>query len=97
MILTFSLATCAAPPRMEDAVITVEGSVSVRGNEPFTAVLMETDQGNSYVLVLDDDQRTLLQDAAPGTFRVTGVLFKGTWNNQPYAHLRVQTWEEIQI
>ena len=76
-------------------VITVEGRASVRGNTPFTAVMLETDQRNLYVLALDDADRQTLENDLPARLRITGVLYVDDWNGVPYAHLRPTSVERI--
>jgi len=79
----------------DDTVITVEGTITLRGNEPFTTYVLETEDRNSYVLTLDelpDEQQSF---TTPVQARVTGALYADTWGDQPYAHLRVTTMEEI--
>ena len=67
--------------------MTVEGQISVRGNEPFTAVILYTAARNYYVLKLkEEDRRELL---TPATYRVTGELYLGQWNGRNFAHLAV--------
>lgn len=86
----------AAPGEARTAdVITVEGQLSVRGNTPFTAVLLETDQRNLYVLALDDADRRALEPGLPARYRITGVLYANTWNGHPYAHLKPTTMEKL--
>lgn len=89
------LTGCAGSSSTTDAPITVAGIASVRGNEPFTAVVLETEQRNVYVLTLDDDERSRLQREAPLHVRVTGTVYKDTWGGRPLAHLRVQTWAPV--
>ena len=76
-------------------VITVEGQASVRGNTPFTAVMLETDQRNLYVLALDEADRHTLERELPARLRITGVLYLGDWNGLPYAHLRPTSVERF--
>lgn len=73
--------------------ITVEGTVTVRGNEPFTAVLLETGNHNWYVLDLTPEQRQALVN--PSVQRATGVVYAGEWNSIPFAHLRVSQIQRI--
>lgn len=92
-LLMLLLAACASSPRATlDEIITVEGRASVRGNAPFTALVLETDARNLYVLETTD-ATARLRDAVPGRFRVTGTLYRDDWNGRPYAHLRVSHWE----
>ena len=78
-----------------DDVITVEGQVSVRGNTPFTALMLETAQRNLYVLVMSEAKRKALQPTLPGRFRITGAVYADDWNGRPYAHLRPIVMERL--
>ena len=70
------------------SAIAVEGLVSVRGNEPFTGLMLVTDDRNSYILVLPDDTaRGEVQRASPGRFRVSGTPYKDVWQGRDFAHL----------
>ncbi len=68
-------------------MITVEGIVTVRGNEPFTRVILYTAERNSYILILTPEQRTNLM--TPTRQLVNGRLYLGQWNGRPYAHIEV--------
>lgn len=84
---------CATqPPTVE--VVTVEGTVTVRGNEPFAAYILETESRNTYVLNFGDAGAGALQ--TPARLRVTGTPYKADWNGRPYAHLRIEKWERIE-
>ena len=88
--------TNTAATAMQDAeMITVEGQASVRGNTPFTAVLLETSQRNLYVLVLDDAERQALEADLPTRLRVTGMLSIDTWNGIRYAHLKPTAMDRL--
>ena len=76
--------------------LTVTGRVSMRGHEPFSALVLETDDRNVYVLTLSgEQQRSAMLPKTPGRFRVTGALYEDNWNGKPYAHLRVASWETL--
>lgn len=84
---------CAAtaPPPAE--VITVEGRIARRGNEPFTALMLATADRNLYVLTFDDGP---VPDFSVVTrYRVTGRLYLDTWNSYRWAHLRVHSVEPV--
>jgi hypothetical protein len=68
-------------------VITVTGDITVRGNEPFTEVVLITQENNWYVLDLTRDQRAALM--TPARARVTGILRLGEWNGRPFTRLKV--------
>lgn len=57
------------------------------------ALILETEDGALYVLMLDDGDESL-REAAPGVFRITGDLYSDVWRGETYAHLRVLAWEE---
>lgn len=94
--IMFVAAGCATgPPRTPNAIV-VEGMVSVRGNEPFTALVLETSVRTYYVLTFSDTHESAqVQDIAPGTFRVSGIVYADEWNARSYAHLRVHAWQAI--
>ncbi|MEM9664259.1 MAG: hypothetical protein AAF970_04945 [Bacteroidota bacterium] len=75
---------------MRDASVTAEGRITVRGNAPFTAVMLETDQRNLYVLEADARALSALQTAGRAT--ITGHVYTDIWNGRPHAHLRVTAW-----
>ena len=92
LVLTTLAAGCTgSDAASSDEPVSVEGRVTVRGNEPFTAYMLQTDNRNAYVLVFEEETET---PQAPARLRVTGTLYLGDWNGQSYAHLRVQTWED---
>jgi len=68
-------------------VITVTGDITVRGNEPFTEVVLITQENNWYVLDLTRDQRAALM--TPARARVTGILRLGEWSGRPFTRLKV--------
>lgn len=92
-VLFLLLASCAGPGQVFVDRITVEGTVSVRGAEPFTGIFLETDDRNSYVLRLNTVLRAGLD--TPGRRRVTGVLTVDTWNGLRLAHLDVDSIEIV--
>lgn len=67
--------------------ITVEGRAVVMGNVPFTALMLQTEDRNSYILKMDAEERAELM--TPARVRVSGVLYLDDWNGRPYAHIRV--------
>lgn len=91
-ILLLAAPGCAStPPAAEE--LTVEGRVEARGAEPFSAYVLDTDAGGSYVLVIPEDQREGFD--TPIRVRATGTLYRADWQGMPYAHLRVRSWERI--
>lgn len=85
-LLVVLLGSCTSTGPAGD-VVTVEGRVSVRGNEPFTAVWLETDMRTYYVLVLDAETSASL--VTPVRYRATGRVYRDDWNGRPMAHLAV--------
>lgn len=79
----------------EAAAFVVEGAVTVRGNEPFTDLFLETEDRNSYVLAFEEGERAGMQRVTPGRFRVTGRLYRGDWNGKPYAFVAVESWVKL--
>jgi hypothetical protein len=68
--------------------ITVEGTVTVRGNEPFTALILKTDSDNYYALDVTAEQRSTF--STPTRLRVTGALYTGEFQARPFARIRVR-------
>ncbi len=95
-LLVLLLAGCAGGLAAieQSTSITVVGRATVRGHEPFTAVVLETNQQNLYVLVLDDTRWNATRAALPTRLRVTGVPYAGWWNNQRLAHIRPMAIEQ---
>ncbi|MEM6645411.1 MAG: hypothetical protein AAF730_04085, partial [Bacteroidota bacterium] len=86
------LAACTSTaPRPTADTITVEGQVSMRGNEPFATYMLETDNQNLYVLTFDEDQEQTFTTAS--RYRLTGTVSADLWNGRRLAHLRVLTVE----
>lgn len=81
------LTGCTSTRTGETEMITVEGTVTVRGNEPFTAVFLQTKEDNWYILDLTQDQRNGLVN--PSIQRAIGAVYLGDWNGTPFTHLRV--------
>ena len=88
VVLLLGCTGCAGSAPAAGDQISTTGTVTVRGNEPFTAVVLTTADRNSYILELTPDQRTAL--VTPSEQDVTGLLFLADWNGRPYAHIRVQ-------
>lgn len=73
--------------------ITVEGRVAFRGAEPFAAAWLETDMQTFYVLMMKDAERSTL--TTPAMYRVTGRVYRDSWNGTPMAHLAVDSMQRI--
>jgi hypothetical protein len=87
--VVFGAAGCASTAG--PAEISVEGTVTTRGNEPFTAYVLETEDQNAYVLVFEEAMPEALR--TPVRMRVEGLAYSDSWEGQPYAHLRVRAYE----
>ncbi len=92
VLALFAGCAVTAPPPGE--VITVEGSVSRRGNVPFTALMLETPEHNLYILTFDEQPAPEL--SVSYRYRITGRLYRDDWNSRPFAHLRVIRVERIE-
>ena len=88
-------ASDAARSAAEADAITVEGTVTHRGNAPFTTYVLETDQRNSYILNLEGLPEERQSFTTPLRARVTGTLYADTWGDRSYAHLRVTTMQDL--
>lgn len=86
--MLFILGACASTPKAPaQDVITVTGDITVRGNVPFTEVVLISDDNNWYLLELTNEQRDELMTPARAT--VTGPISLGEWNGRPFTRLRV--------
>lgn len=83
------LSACASAREPFVDLVTVEGQVIVRGNEPFAEYVLETVEHNLYVL------RFPAMDApsTPAVLTVTGRLYAADWNGRPFAHIDVHAIE----
>ena len=88
-VLAACLVSCATDRVSETDTITVEGMVTVRGNEPFAAYVLETSDRNTYVLVFPEAMEN------PARLQVTGRLYLGEWMGESYAHIEVHSYEEL--
>ena len=64
--------------------------VTARGNEPFSAYVLETDDRNYYVLNLEEADRQGY--TTPARIRATGTVYVNDWMGRPFTHLRVRSW-----
>jgi len=92
LLLIFIVSGCATTEKTtsDENTITVEGMVTARGNEPFSAYVLETDSRNFYVLNLEEADRGGF--STPARIRATGSLYLTNWMGRPFTHLRVSTW-----
>ena len=88
-LLCMGLAFCATDREPAADMITVEGTVAVRGNEPFARYVLETPDRNAYILVFREAVET------PARLRVTGRLYLEDWMGRSHAHIEVHTYEEL--
>jgi len=96
IVLTAStglVSSCSTVEKALDAA-RIEGVVTVRGNVPFNAPILETEGHNFYVLVLAERQKAAL--VTPGRYRVAGRLYLGNWNGRPFAHIAVSELEAVE-
>ncbi|MFT4605771.1 MAG: hypothetical protein ACI9W4_002515 [Rhodothermales bacterium] len=84
---------CSSSRTAEKDLTEVQGTVTVRGNEPFTAVMLQTIEDNWYILDLTPEQRSGLVN--PSVQRVRGRVSLGDWNGQPFTHLKVVEIERV--
>lgn len=84
---------CAAPDTAQRNVITVEGVVTARGNEPQVRYVLETTEGNIYVLRIPEEDRAAFQ--TPARLRVTGRNYADEWDSHTFAHIEVSKWERV--
>ena len=75
------------------APITVSGRAVVMGNVPFTALILETKDRNSYILTMGNAMRDSLM--TPAQIEVEGELYLAEWNGKPFAHIRVSQLKRI--
>ena len=93
-LLLLLLAGCTASRPATMDTIEVAGMVTVRGNEPFTELVLQTSERNHYVLKFESpEERTRMQNLAPATFTVAGEVYRDVWGSQAFAHLRVRRWQ----
>lgn len=84
---------CAtAPSPVTAEVVTLEGEVTARGQQPISEYVLETETGNLYVLKFPDRGGV----STPSVMRVTGRLYAAEWDGRPFAHVEVADWEPVQ-
>ncbi len=88
-LLCMGPASCAADRESVADVVTVEGMVVARGNEPFARYVLETSDRNAYLLVFREAVET------PARLRVTGRLYLEEWMGRSHAHIEVHAYEEL--
>ena len=90
-----SLAGCSGA-RPAEPPLTLEGTVTTRGNAPFTALVLETDARTLYRLCLPPDCTGTLGADTPARVRLTGQVYRADWDGRPFAHLRVTGAEIVE-
>ena len=75
-------------------IVTVEGSVTARGNEPFSAYVLKTEDLTWYVLDLDEVSREGFM--SPSYLRASGTVYVSQWMGRPMTHLKVSAWEKLE-
>ena len=83
------MVSCTENRDVSPDTITVEGEVTVRGNEPFAAHLLETREHDVYVL----DFAGGTAPPTPAHLRVTGRLYEDEWMGAEYLHIEVASIE----
>ena len=83
---------CSVPAEKME-ILSLEGLITVRGNVPFNAAILETDGRNYYVLKLTPEQESRLM--TPERYRVTGRLYLDEWNGRSFAHLEVRELKRV--
>lgn len=91
LVVALIVAGCSSRAAIDDNIISVEGLVMVYGNVPFTAIILKTNDNNSYILKMNSEQRAQLM--TPVRLRVTGRLYLGEWNARAFAHIEVAVME----
>ena len=87
------LTGCAQLPIDSPNQITVEGYVTMMGNEPFAELILKTSDNNSYVLKMEPEMRSTL--STPANLKVSGRLYLGSWNGSPFAHIQVKEFSSM--
>lgn len=100
LAVLLGMGPCQSPSRQGSTTpadtsdtLTVEGHASVRGHEPFTRPVLQTEHDSLYVLMVDEAQLDSLQKALPGRLRVRGTAYRDEWYGKSSAHLRVTSWK----
>lgn len=87
-------AGCSTPQKAHQDVVTVDGIVTARGNEPFVRYVLETPEGNLYALRIPEEKRAEFQ--TPAKLRVTGRVYVEDWHGRPFTHLDVAEWSQAE-
>lgn len=92
--LLIALAACSTTHGPAVDVVTVEGVVTARGNEPFVRYILETDEGLVYALRISEEDRSRFQ--TPARLRATGRLYVDDWQGYSFAHIDVSEFSPIE-
>lgn len=96
LLLLLLVDACATTQPTSMDAVRVEGTVTVRGNEPFTELVLQTPERNYYVLKFgSQEERSQMQNAAPASFAVSGDVYRDVWGSRAFAHLRVRSWQPL--
>lgn len=93
-ICTIGAESCGSNGRSEAESLVVEGEVTSRGNEPFAEYILETSDGELFVLNLSDSLRARL--VTPSRLEVRGRSYEADWQGRAYKHLDVESWTEAE-
>lgn len=95
-VMLLLLVGCTAPRAAQQDTITVSGIVTVRGNEPFTELVLQTEDRNYYVLKFSNpEERGQVQNMSPASLEITGDVYRDIWGSRAFAHLRVDAWQSV--
>jgi hypothetical protein len=93
VVATLATGCASIQQAQSEAAITVSGMAMVMGNVPFTALILETKDRNSYILTMGNAMRDSLM--TPAQIEVEGELYLAEWNGKPFAHIRVSQLKRI--
>ena len=90
-VLFICACTGPAATNSSDSFV-VEGDVQRIGNEPFSRMVLKSDDLNSYVLVFAEGT----EPSDLGRYRVIGRLHAADWNGKRRAHIAVASIDVIE-
>ena len=91
--LIMVISSCGTVQRSSAETITTSGLITVRGNEPFTEYVLETDENTFYVLKFGANTTGGL--STPIRASVSGRLYGEMWDGRLFAHIDVEAWEVL--
>jgi hypothetical protein len=92
-VLLLGTEGCDGNRSASSETVTIEGVATARGNEPFSAYVLEAEDGSMYILNIPDSIRTDFY--TPSRLTVTGRLYEDEWNGSPFAHIEVAEWAHL--